>query len=181
MGTPASMRGRMMSKTVVLKNSAHAGTPMISRAADAPDEGHRPRQRGHAVEGVRKPRLGEALAGEVVGIDGHARRGDDEVRPGLKQAAHALNDEIRVVRGEERLDHFAVVLLRLLGDDGRETILNQPLKHFGPGYEDADFGLAHGHDLEQRAVFQNRKRLEESGAGQEQRDGPASCKPRPRR
>ena len=39
------------------------------RAADAPDEGHRPRQRGHAVEGVRKPRLGEALAGEVVGID----------------------------------------------------------------------------------------------------------------
>ena len=29
MGTPASIRGRMMSKTVVLKNSAHAGTPMI--------------------------------------------------------------------------------------------------------------------------------------------------------
>ena len=72
---------------------------------------------------------------------------------GVKQVAHAPNDEIRVIRGKERLDHLAVVLLRFLGDDGCETVLDQPLKHFGPGHEDADFGLAHGHDFEQRAVF----------------------------
>ena len=117
MGTPASIRGRMMSKTVVLKNSAHAGTPMIWRAADAADEGHGPGQRGHAVEGVRKPRLGEALAGEVVGIDGQPRRGDDEVRARTQQIAHALRDERGVVGREESFDHVAAVLLGLLRDD----------------------------------------------------------------
>ena len=87
------------------------------RAADAADEGHGPGQRGHAVEGVRKPRLGEALAGEVVGIDGHARRGDDEVRPGVKRivgltgtpSSNGLMDlwaEFRILDMGKRLGRF---------------------------------------------------------------------------